>query len=50
MALSEVGALTREFCIVEIWTWGCDGGMRVWRLIGGDITRFYCMFFFKYKI
>ena len=44
MALSEVGALTREFCIAEIGTWGNDGSMRVWRLIwgGGDIMRFYC--------
>ena len=29
MALSEVGALTREFCITEIGTWGNDGGKRV---------------------
>ena len=35
MALSEVGALTREFCITEIETWGNNGGMRDWRLIGG---------------
>ena len=32
---SEVGVLTREFRIVEIRTRGCDGGIQVWRLIGG---------------
>ena len=42
MALSAVGALTREFCIAKMGTLGIDGGMQVWRLIGGDITRFYC--------
>ena len=29
MVLSEAGALTRNFCIAEIGTWGNDGGMRV---------------------
>ena len=43
MVLSEVGALRREFCILEIGTWGNDGRMRVWLLIKGDIKRFYCI-------
>ena len=29
MALSEVGALKREFCITEIGTWGNDGSMHM---------------------
>ena len=41
--LSVFGSLTREFYIVEIGTWENYGGKRVWRFIGGDITRFYCM-------
>ena len=41
--LSEVGPLMREFCIVQIGTWGNDGGMRVLQLIEGNITRFYCI-------
>ena len=35
MALSEFGALTREFYIAEIGTWEIYGGKRVWRFIGG---------------
>ena len=35
MAVSEVRALTGEFCMVEIGTLGSDGGKCVWRLIGG---------------
>ena len=32
----------REFCIMEIGQWGnCD--KRIWWLIGGDKTRFYCI-------
>ena len=42
MVVSEVGALTREFCITEIGPLGNDGGKRVWQLIGGDKMRFYC--------
>ena len=45
MALSEFGALTREFYIAEIGTWENYGGKRVWRFMGGDLTRFYCKSF-----
>ena len=43
MALSEFGALTREFYIAEIGTWENYGGKRVWWFIAGNITRFYCI-------
>ena len=33
MAVSEFGALTREFYIVEIGTWENYGGKRVWRFM-----------------
>ena len=35
MAVSEFGALTREFYIVEIGTWKNYGGKRVWWFIEG---------------
>ena len=35
MALSESGALKREFCIAEIGTWENYGGKGVWRFIWG---------------
>ena len=35
MALSQFGALTREFYIVEIGTWKNYGGKRVPRLMEG---------------
>ena len=35
MAVSEVEALTREFSMAEIGTFGNDGGKPVWWLIGG---------------
>ena len=46
MALSEFGALTREFYIAEIGTWENYGGKRVWRFIGGrfDEVLLYCKF------
>ena len=34
MAVSKVGALTREFCMAEIGIWVNYGGKQVWRLIG----------------
>ena len=43
MALSEFGALTMEFYIAEIGTCENYGGKQVLRLIGGDLTRFYCI-------
>ena len=45
MALSEFGSLTREFYITEIGTWENYGGRRVWQFIGGDIMRFYCIYY-----
>ena len=44
MALSEFGALTREFFIAEIGTWEnmVVSELEVYR--GGDITRFYCSY------
>ena len=39
MALSEFGALTREFYILEIGTWENYGGKRVWRFIGGRFNE-----------
>ena len=35
MAVSEFGALTREFYIVEIGTWGNYGSKQVWRYMEG---------------
>ena len=43
MAVSEVSALIREFCMTEIGTWGNDDGKRVWLLKGGEKIRFYCI-------
>ena len=34
MVVSQVGALTKEFCMAEIWTWGNDGSKRILRLMG----------------
>ena len=39
MAVSEVGALTREYCMPEIRTWRNNGSKRIWRLIWGAIKR-----------
>ena len=39
MGLCEVGALMREFFIVDIGTWGNYGGMRVWRLVVSVVGR-----------
>ena len=47
MAVSEFGALVREFYIVEIETWKNYGGKRVGALWRDDITRFYCIYIFK---
>ena len=51
MALSEFGALTREFYIAEIRTWDNHGGKfgSLCVCVGGggggrDITRFYCTY------
>ena len=44
MVISEFGALTREFYIAEIRTWENYGGKRVWPLMRGNITRFYCTY------
>ena len=44
MGVSEVGALTRQFCVTENRTREINGDKRVWRLIGGDKTRFYCIY------
>ena len=42
MAVSEGGALRREFCMVEIGIWQNIGCKEVLRLIGDDKTRFNC--------
>ena len=39
MALSEFGALTREFYIAEIGTWENYCGRRVWRFIEGRFNQ-----------
>ena len=43
MAVSEFGALTREFYIVEIGTWEIMAVSEFGGLWRGDITRFYCI-------
>ena len=42
MAISEFGALTREFYIAEIGTWENMAVSEFGGILGGDITRFYC--------
>ena len=39
MALSEFGALTREFYIAEIETWENYGSKGVWRFLGGRFNE-----------
>ena len=39
MAISEFGALTREFYIAEIGTWEKNGGKRVWLFTGGRYSE-----------
>ena len=39
MAVSEFGALTREFYILEIRTWENYGGKRVWRFMEGPYNE-----------
>ena len=51
MAVSEFGALTREFYIAEIGTWENYGGERVWQFMEGRYNKvlLYKDFKFKYE-
>ena len=42
LAVSEFGALTREFYIVEIGTLESYGSKRVWRFMEGRYNKAFC--------
>ena len=44
MAVSQVGALTREFGMVEIGIWGNNGGKRVKPLTRGAIKQGFTVY------